>query len=319
MSWAETIWQYYMDLASAAFYLGEHEQAISVLNKAVEEAAGFPWPNWRLADTLNQLGVLYGYEGHWAEAESCLRRAWEIAEADPGADALKLVTLGANLGAVYLAMGRPQEAASRYEQALELAEQACPPADITPARISHGLAEAALARGRRTTALFALQRALRRRQEASGEEGWEIAVVCDKLADWHLEEGRYNQAEPLLWRVVRIKESFLGRGEAGLARHYRRLGELYAGQRKYTQADRMLAYALKLELEAAATRWRELGTTLELLAETQEAQCRPGMADGLRSLRRRVADCANGSRVPPELAREIRGMLESMAGFQERS
>jgi len=319
MSWAETIWQYYMDLAAAAFYLGEREQAISVLNKAAEEAAGFPWPNWRLADTLNQLGVLYAYEDRLAEAEVCLRRAREISEADAGADPLRLLTLVANLAAVYHAMGRHREAANHYERALEMAERACPPGDPMPARISHGLAEATLAGGRRTAALFVFERALRRQEEVSGREGWEIAVLCEKLAEWHLAEERYNQAEPLLWRVVRIKESLLGPGDAGLARHYRRLGELYAGQRKYSQADRMLACALKLELEAAAPRWRDLGTTLDVLAEAQQAQCRPGLAEGLRGLRRRAAESANGSPMPPDLAGEIRRMLETIAGFQEQS
>ncbi|MGB9606559.1 MAG: tetratricopeptide repeat protein, partial [Bryobacteraceae bacterium] len=160
-------------------------------------------------------------------------------------------------------------------------------------------------------ALFALREALSRHERAAGPQSWEAAVCQDRLAEWYLGEGRYAEAEAALWRVIRIKEALLGPADPTLARHYRRLGELYILQSKYPQADRVLAHAARLALEAPENRTREIGQSLQVLADSQQAQVRPLLAEKLRG----VAAQLTRKRMNVELRKEILDALQRVSGY----
>jgi len=176
------------------------------------------------------------------------------------------------------------------------------------------MADIEMAEGRRTSALFALREALRLHQQTAGSESWDAAVCQDKVAEWYLGEHRFAEAEAALWRVIRIKEKLLGPEDPELARHDRRLGELYVLQNKHPQADRMLAHAATLSLRGAGQRARQLTESLQMLAESQQAQVRPLLAERLRQLAERV----DKGRLKADVRKDILETIQWLAAYLDR-
>jgi Tfp pilus assembly protein PilF len=127
----------YTNLATAHGRAGRHEDAIRVLQRALEIAPDSP------AVQLN-LGSALGAQGRTEEAIQCFRRAVAL---EPGSvDGLT------NLATAYLTLGRTTEAAA----ALESAVRADPESVTAQALLGHAL----LALGQSDAALARFQRAL---------------------------------------------------------------------------------------------------------------------------------------------------------------
>ncbi len=314
MQLADLTWHCYMDLAGAAFYAGNPEEALGILERAAGAVAHLPPPNRRLAETLVCMGVLHAHAGRLAQAQRCFTQAVEILASDPHASPARLAVARFNLAAVLEARGRADEAARQYELAAGLARQASAAGDDSLAFILQELADIELAEGRRNSALIALREALRLHEQEAGPLSWEAAVCRDRLAEWYLAQGRYEEAEPLLWSVIRIKEALLGCSDPGLVRHYRRLGELYVVLRRYDQADRLLAHAARIALADVGQRGAMVGETLQALAQSQRAQVRPLLAEKLEEL----AGQATLGNLEPEVREEILELIGRVSAYLQR-
>ena len=105
--------------------LGRYDEAEPLHKRALAIREKVFGPNHpEVAQTLNNLGVLYANEGRYAEAEPLYKRALEIRIASYGADHLTTAETRQNLATLYYAQGRYDEAAPLYEQALKVEEKA---------------------------------------------------------------------------------------------------------------------------------------------------------------------------------------------------
>jgi tetratricopeptide (TPR) repeat protein len=100
---------------------GVAKEALRVAEKAVE-------PNHHdVAQSLNNLAVLYGVKGNRARAESLFKRALAIDEEDLGPDHPEVATDLNNLAMLYYAKGQYAQAEPLFKRALAIREKALGP------------------------------------------------------------------------------------------------------------------------------------------------------------------------------------------------
>jgi len=101
---------------------GKHAEAEAYLKRALaiqETKLGKEHPD--VANTLNDLGVLYREQGKYAEAEPHLKRALAIYEQKLGQEHPHVATTLNALSAVYWGQGKYPEAAAHFKRALMIA------------------------------------------------------------------------------------------------------------------------------------------------------------------------------------------------------
>jgi tetratricopeptide (TPR) repeat protein len=153
------LWQLYIDMAEAAFSLGDLGQTTEMLLRAAEHAQRFGPNDERLAATLNRLGVVFFYQHKHGTAKALVERALGILE-EINTDPTRKVTLLYNLIGIYDAEGNFAKAESICENARRILEEG--PASREPelALTLLKLGEIHLAQDRPLQAIFALRHAL---------------------------------------------------------------------------------------------------------------------------------------------------------------
>ncbi|MGC9972841.1 MAG: tetratricopeptide repeat protein [Bryobacteraceae bacterium] len=268
---AEASWQFYIDLAEGAFYLGYLDQAAWVLQKAVQEAESLPSEDPRLAATLNRLGVLYHYLGRYLGAEPLFRRAIALMESASGADNPELGTVLYNLGGLYKSQGKFPEAETAYKDALVAWERTLGPDHPDLALAYQNLGEMCMHQGRTPEALFALRRALALLDSRNSED-WITLVVVNKLAAYYTVQERHTEAEPHLWRALELRRRLQGPDHPKVAMALDKLAQLYRKQRKFARAEPLFRLSLFIQEASLGRRHPDFIQTLNDLAELYYAE-----------------------------------------------
>src|SRR5574337_1170216 len=82
----ETLWQRYKAAGSEAAQQGRYEEAERLLRAGLDQAGQFGSLDPRLADSLNQLAVLYATQHQYAQAEPLFQRSLGVSVAALGPD-----------------------------------------------------------------------------------------------------------------------------------------------------------------------------------------------------------------------------------------
>lgn len=268
---AEASWQFYIDLAEGAFYLGYIEQAAWVLEKAVREAESLPPEGPRLAATLNRLGVLYQYLGRYLGAEPLFHRALALMQSSGAADNPEMGTVLYNLGGLYKSQGKFPEAEAAYKDALAVWERTLGPGHPDLALAYQNLGEICMHHGRGPEALFALRRSLEL-LDARDSEDWVTLVVVSKLAGYYTAQERHTEAEPHLWRALELRRRLQGENHPKVAKALDKLAQVYRKQRKFARAEPLFRLSLFIQEETLGRRHPDFIQTLNDLAELYYAE-----------------------------------------------
>lgn len=203
-----------------------------------------------VAETLNDLGVLYQQTGNLAEARPLLIRALAIREKalKPG-DPLIVETL-TNLAAVYRADNDYPNAGPLLQRVLAINERAFGAAHREVATALNSLAMLYMESGdyQRAEPLFV--RALAIREKVFGPEHAATAQSLNNLAALYRNQGEYARAESLFARALAIREKAPGPAQRDLASSLNNLAGLYQLKGDYDQAEPLFVRALALREQA---------------------------------------------------------------------
>ena len=244
----------------------------------------------KVAQTLNNLGVLHANQGRFEAAEPLYKRALEIREASYGPDHLTAAETRKNGATLYYAQGRYDEAAPLYQQALKVRRR---PALSHPslATTLSNLAELDRIEGRIDDGMWLHRRALRsaRGPRARPFRDRPEREQCGRrlFRQGGLRDARTVQAQLL------IKEAALGPDHPELALTLSNLAELYRTQRRLAEAEPLYTRALPIDEKALAptTRsWRSAWTTWRCCSTIEASTSRPSRccAGRWRSRRKRT-------------------------------
>jgi CHAT domain-containing protein/tetratricopeptide (TPR) repeat protein len=198
------------------------------------------------ATSLNNLAVLYNYQGLYSQTEPLIKRALAIREKALGPDHLDTAQSLNNLAFLYNSQGLYSKAEPLFKRALAIHEKALGHDHPTTATSLSNLASLHDSQGLYSQAEPLFKRALAIHEKALGHDHPTTAISLNNLASLHDSQGLYSQAELLLKRALAIREKALGPDHPTTATSLNNLAFVYNRQGLYSQAEPLLKRALAI-------------------------------------------------------------------------
>ncbi|XCN72596.1 MAG: tetratricopeptide repeat protein [Candidatus Electrothrix aestuarii] len=264
-----------------AWKMGDYQRAKEWLEHllAIREQEGKE--DIELALALNELGLVYEYQGCYKKAEPIYKRALEVAEKTLGKEHLHVAAVLNNLARLYVTQSRYEKAVPLYQRSLVIKENKLGKDHPYVTNTLGNLANLYRVQGRYDEAEPLYNSSLKIREEKLGKKHPDVANSLDSIALLYCEQGRYNRAEPLYKRSLEISEETLGKDHPNVAVTLNNLAELYRKQRRYEEADPLYKQSLEISEKALGKDHPSVATTLNNLASLYESQGRYGEAKSL--------------------------------------
>jgi len=199
-----------------------------------------------VAESLNNLAVLYDAQGRYAEAEPLYRRSLAIRESRLGPDHNDVGESLNNLADNYRAQGRYAEAEPLFRRALAVREKARGPDDPDVAMVLNNLAALYEAQGRHGDAEPLYRRALTIVEKALGPGHPYVAATANNLAVLYQAQGRYADAVPLYQRALAIWAKSPHPNQLDMTAPLNGLAMSLRAGRRYADAERLYQRVLAI-------------------------------------------------------------------------
>jgi CHAT domain-containing protein/Tfp pilus assembly protein PilF len=252
---------------------GKYQEAVVPAERALairEKALG---PNHAdVAESLNNLALLYQDQGEYAKAEPFHVRALAIREKALGPSHPDVAESLNNLALLYQARGAYAEVEPLLARALTIHEKALGPSHSLVATSLNNLATFYRDQGAYAKAEPLLVRALAIKEKALGPSHPGVATNLNNLALLYKIQGAYAKAEPLYIRALAIREKALGPSHLSVATSLNNLGGLYRAQGEYAKAEPLCIRALALREGALGPNHPDVASSLNNLAKLYRAQ-----------------------------------------------
>ena len=254
--------------AEELYNQGQYAAAIPLAERALairEKLLGQEHPD--VAESLNNLAVLYREQGNYAQAEPLFQRALAIREKAFGQEHPDFAESLNNLGELYRLQGNYTQAEPLFQRALAIREKVLGQQHPDFAESLHNLAVLYWLQGNYAQAELLSQRALAIREKAFGQEHRDVAESFTTLAVLYLVQGNYAQAEPLSQRALAILEKVLGQQHPDVAAALINLAAVYKEQGNYAQAEPLFQRALAIYEKVLGPEHPLVATNLNNLAD----------------------------------------------------
>ncbi|WP_103670392.1 tetratricopeptide repeat protein [Pseudanabaena sp. BC1403] len=256
---------FYTLLARAYERDQEIDRAISTWQKAInlQEKLNL---SLELANSLNNLGILYDYQGKYSESEPLYWRSLEIRERELGANHPEVSTSLNNIAALYYSQGKYSEAEPLYQRSLKIREWRLGLDHPSVAISLNNLALLYESQGKYSEAEPLYLRSLDIDKQIYGEDHPEIAAALNNLAALYESQGDYSKAEPLYLQSLKISERQLGTDQRYIATTLNNLALLYRLQGKYSEAESLHRRSLEIRERQLGSEHPDVANSLRNLA-----------------------------------------------------
>jgi len=248
---------------------GRYQEAIPIAKRALaihEKALGPEHP--AVAQSLNNLALLYYSLGDYAKAEPLYKRALAIYEKALGPDEHPQLVAASlnNLALLYYSLGDYAKAEPLYKRALVINEKTFGPEHPNVAQSLNNLAVLYSSIGDYAKAESLYKRALTICEKALGPEHSYVAQILTSLAEQYRNLGDYAKAEPLNKRALAIFEKALGPEHPDVAASLNNLAGLYSSLGDYAKVEALHKRALAIYEKAIGPEHPSVATSLNNLA-----------------------------------------------------
>jgi len=199
-----------------------------------------------VAQSLNNLALLYNDEGKYSQAEPLLRRALGIWEKALGPDHTEVAAGLGNLAESLRYQRKFTEAEPLFRRSLEIREKKQGPAHPFLAFDLNNLGLLYSEMGKYSEAEPLFQRALGIWENMPVPDLPNVATCLNNWGGLDYRQRKYSEAEPRYQRALAIREEILGQDHPGLAVSLNNLGMLYKQQWKHSEAETCLRQALAI-------------------------------------------------------------------------
>ena len=217
-----------------------YERALAIREKALGSE------HCDVAESLNNLAVLYNGQGKYSEEEQLLRRALGIWEKALPADHVEVAAGFGNLAESLRCQRKYDEAEGLFRRSLDIREKVQGAEHGHVANDLNNLALLYSNVGRYSEAELLFRRALGIWEKMPVPDLPNIAKCLNNWGVLDYIQGKYSEAEPRYQRGLAIREKILGRESPDLATSVNNLGMLYAKQGRAQDAERRLRQALAI-------------------------------------------------------------------------
>jgi CHAT domain-containing protein/Tfp pilus assembly protein PilF len=199
-----------------------------------------------VADSLNDLALLYMEKTEYAKAEPLYGRALAIRETELGPNHPDVAVVLNNLANLHARRGEYAKAEPLYRRALAIWETALGPDHSRLASSLYDLSAFHFDRGEYAKAEPLLQRSLAIKAKALGPDHPDVASSLNGLAVLSHYKGEYAKAELLFQQSLAIMEKALGPEHFRLASPLNNLATLYSDWGNYAKAEPLHRRALRI-------------------------------------------------------------------------
>ncbi|HEX5717039.1 MAG TPA: serine/threonine-protein kinase [Thermoanaerobaculia bacterium] len=235
--------------------LGLGQRALPLVEAALARRRQLLGPDHpKVAQSLNDLGVLQERDGKYPAAEASYRQALAIRRQQLGPLHPDVVESLSDLAAVLWAQGEYEAAEKQWREVLAMRRKLFGDGHVAVAGSLNNLAIALFSRGRYREAEPLLREALAIRRALLGETHVEVADGLGNLAQVLQAQGSHAEAERLERARLDLYRKLLDRDHPHVARSLNNLGFLLQIRGRYREAE-------PLQLEALAIRRQRLGET----------------------------------------------------------
>ncbi len=257
------------------YHAGKYAEAIPLAQRALalrEKALGRDHSD--VAQSLNNLALLYNELGRNEQAAPLYRRALEIFERLLGPDHPELAISVNNLAALYRDMGRYAESEPLYQRSLTIRRKALGPDHPDVAQSLSNMALLYNDQGRSAEGIPLAQQALAIREKALGPDHPDVATALNNLSTLYHAQGRFIDAEELYRRTITIREKTIGHEHPGTATALNNLAVIYNAQARYSDAEPLYRRALAIREKTLGSSHADVASTLSNLAALYDNQAR---------------------------------------------
>jgi len=226
----------------------------------------------KLAFLLNQVGIAYHFNGHYAVAEPFFRRSLKIYEQQLGPEHSDVATSLNNLAALLWSQGKSAEAEPLYRRSLEIDEKAFGHDHPEVATGLNNLAELLRSQGKFAEAEPLYRLSLEIREKQLGPEHPDVASSLNNLAGLLESQGKPAEAEPLFRRSLEIDEKGFGHNHPEVATDLNNLAGLLYSQGKFAEAEPLYRRSLEIEEQQLGPEHPNVAISLNNLAELLNSQ-----------------------------------------------
>jgi CHAT domain-containing protein/tetratricopeptide (TPR) repeat protein len=284
---------------------GKFQEAIPLAGRSLavrEKARGPRHPD--VAESLNNLAMLYEAQGAYEKVEPLLIRALDINEKVLGVMHPDVAINLNNLAALYLRQSVYAKAEPLYIRALDIHERALGAMHPDVALTLNNLATLYQAQGAYAKAEPLSLRALDIHERALGAMHPDVATSLNNLATLYQAQGAYAKAEALFVRALDIHEKALGAIHPDVAISLNNLAMLYSAQDAYAKAEPLFVRALDIREKVLGAMHPDVAINLNNLAMLYRAQGAYAKAEPLLVRARDINEKALGA-VHPEVANNL--------------
>lgn len=266
----------------ARFYEGQglYPLAEPWHQKCLSEVQGrFGTEHTAVADSLNNLALLYLEQGRYKQAEPLFQQALElrqrfIKDHPSVADSLT------NLGDLYYSLGEYKRAESLFQQALEMRKRLLGDHPAIADSLNN-LAALYYSQGRYREAQPLYKQALEISQRLLGKDHPDVATSQSNLATLYKRLQRYSEAESLYRQALDIRRCWFGNKHLAVAESKQNLASLYYTQGIYSEAESLFLEALEMRHNLLGNEHPTIAQSLNDLAALYDTQERYSEAEPL--------------------------------------
>ena len=239
------------NLASLYVNLGKYRDAEPLLKQAtdIQDALLYKRPDppefrpLNLMATLDEQGIVYYYEGKYANAEVFYQKALDI-DLKGDAPQSEVATMLNNLALAYVKQARFEKAEQNAKQSLEIREKL---GGLALERISFNhsvLARIYSAQAKYVEAEALFNRVIEERERALGANHPDIAIDRHYLADFYVSRGKYELAREIEQKAIPVLEQSLGSTNWRTSAALSTMATIDVAQGKYAEAEKLYHKAI---------------------------------------------------------------------------
>lgn len=240
----DTAWKTLIEQAENLIQEGRYEEARTISDRTLQAAKEIEPSGFRVAVTLNQIGLLHSYLGDYSKSEKAYLHGIRLLE-DCACESLHLSRLLDNLASLYLSADtRHAQVEKLRRRALDLCITELGPQHPDVGILLSNLGATAMAQHRFSEAEDFYQQAITLLESRSGSYAANFANVLANRAVLSFRLRRYSETLADLTRAVEIYENTLGARHQELVRPLINLARLHLQLDQAASAEHPLRRAM---------------------------------------------------------------------------
>lgn len=218
-------------------YLADLDRALRLFQRGYRQAVLHYGPqSYQVGNSLNNIGLLYYYQGNYTESAACYNNSLEIRIKTLGEDHHDVGTSYNNIGLLYQMLGDFDKALENTLKAHEIFTKVFEADDPNIAIVQNNLGNIYTYTGDFDKAIAYFNAALAIQEKRFGDRHIEVARSYNNIGAVYYRQYKFSEALPYFQRALDIFLETLGENHTSVASAYNNIGYVYLSLKDYEKS-----------------------------------------------------------------------------------